>query len=215
MKRYKDCALKCLEKQSTSELLELVENICNNKSYKTEKSRTWVSNDTLVVYMEKESLPLSKLILVIPQNEEKLIISNIIPSMESGMSSLDYSQYNKILDTFKDDVFCEIKNAHSNEIEETQEDYTIKEIIPKSYSKLIAWLRWLSLDPSSRHQLDKRKWFDFLIALRKNEEFLSVSDFSKFIKEEYNWSDTDLSRFELKYEEQIDLLEYYDEHREY
>ena len=89
----------------------------------------------------------------------------------------------KILDTFKNDVFCEIKNAHSNEIEETQEDYTIEEIIPKSYNKLIIWL---SQYPLSGHPFDEHRWFDFLIALRRNEESLSVSDFSKFIKEEYN-----------------------------
>ena len=69
--------------------------------------------------------------------------------------------------------------------------------------------------PLSGHPLDEHRWYDFLIALRKNKEYLSVNDFSKFIQENYNWSKTDLERFELKYEEQIDLLEYYDEHRKY
>lgn len=212
MKRYKDCALKCLDKQASGELLNLVEKICKEKSYKTEKNNTLVDNDTLIVNMEKEGLPLSRLIIVASRNEQKLDIVNIIPSKKSGLSSLDYTQYNTILDTFKKDVFLEIKNKYSNEIEENNEDYTIQEIIPKSFEKLNLWL---SRYPLSGHPLDEHRWFDFLIALRKNDESLSVSDFSKYIEEQYSWSQEDLERFELKYEEQIDLLEYYDEHREY
>ena len=212
MKRYKDCALKCLKNQSTSELLELVERICGQKSYRTEKNNTWANNDTLVVYVEKESLPLSRIIIVVRQNEQKLDIVNIVPSKKSGLSSLDYTQYNTILDTFRDDVFLEIKNKYSNEIEENNEDYTIQEIIPKSFDKFNLWL---NMYPLSGHPLDEHRWFDFLIALRENDESLSVSDFSKYIEEKYGWSEDDLERFELKYEEQIDLLEYYDEHRGY
>lgn len=212
MKRYKDCALKCLNKQVNIELLDLVEQICKEKSYKTEKNNTWVDNDTLIVYMEKEGLPLSRLIIVAYKNEQKVDIVNIVPSKKSGLSSLDYTQYNTILDTFKEDVFLEIKKKFSNEIEENNEDYTIQEIIPKSFEKLNLWL---SMYPLSGHPLDEHRWFDFLIALRKNDESLSVNDFSKYIEEQYGWSQEDLERFELKYEEQIDLLEYYDEHREY
>lgn len=212
MKRYKDCALKCLDKQENRELLVLVENICKEKAYKTEKNNTWRDNDTLIVYVGKEGLPLSRLIIVASKNEQKVDIVNIVPSKKSGLSSLDYTQYNTILDTFKEDVFIEIKNKYSNEIEENNEDYTIQEIIPKSFEKLNSWL---SMYPLSGHPLDEHRWFDFLIALRKNDESLSVSDFSKYIEEQYGWSEEDLQRFELKYEEQIDLLEYYDEHREY
>ena len=67
--------------------------------------------------------------------------------------------------------------------------------------------------PLSGHPFDEYRWFDFLISLRKNDENLSVDDFSKYIQENYNWSKKDIERFGLKYEEQIELLEYYDEHR--
>lgn len=212
MKRYKDCALLCLKEQTMEELICIVETICLDKLYKTERRQTCTKDDTLVVFMEKDDLPLSRIILTTSDSERKIVISNIVPDKKSGLSSLDYSTYNKILDVFKADVFLEINKKYKNAIEENQEDYTIQEIIPKSYVYLETWL---SFYPLSGHPLDEHRWYDFLIALRNNKEYLSVSDFSKFIQENYNWSKTDLEQFELKFEEQIDLLEYYDEHREY
>lgn len=214
MKRYKNCALLCLKEQTMTELFRVVETFCLKKSYKVEKRQilTKDKDDTLVVFMEKPDLPLSKLVLTTSDSERKIVISNIVPDKKSGLLSLDYSTYNKILDVFKTDVFLEINKEYKNTIEENQEDYTIQEVIPKSYVYLETWL---SFYPLSGHPLDEHRWYDFLIALRNNKEYLSVSDFSKFIQENYNWSETDLERFELKFEEQIDLLEYYDEHREY
>lgn len=84
------------------------------------------------------------------------------------------------MDVFKADVFLEINKKYKNAIEENQEDYTIQEIIPKSYVYLETWL---SFYPLSGHPLDEHRWYDFLIALRNNKEYLSVSDFSKFIQE--------------------------------
>lgn len=210
MKRYKECALLCLENQSKEELINIIDEFCERKSYKTEKRQTWTKNDTLVVFINKEELPLSKMILSAPEYENKVLISNIVPTRESGLLSLDYSEYNHILDTFKDDVFVEIKNKYSNIIEENQEDYTIQEIIPKSYKELI---KWLNMYPLSGHTLDEHRWYDFLIALKNNKENISVSDFAEFIKENYQWSESDLEKYMFKFEEQTDLLNYYDEHK--
>lgn len=210
MKRYKDCALKCIDNQLPLELLCKVEKLCVLKGYETTKHRTWIENDTLLVLMEKDNMPLSVLFIVASKDEKKIIVSNIIPDKKSGLSLLEYSIYNKILDTFKNDIFYEINSEDGNIIEENQEDYTIQEIIPKSYEKLNIWLNAF---PLSGHPFDEYRWFDFLISLRKNDENLSVDDFSKYIQENYNWSKKDIERFGLKYEEQIELLEYYDEHR--
>lgn len=207
MKRFKSCALLCSKSQEITELVELICLICKKKCYDVVKQQTLKKDDTLVVSVNKEKLPLSDLILFVNEEENKVDIINIIPSKKSGLFSLDYSTYNSILDVFKKDVFLEINGC---EIKENQEDYTIQEIIPKSYEKLNTWLEAF---PLSGHPLDERRWFDFLIALRKNRETLSIDDFSKYIQENYNWSKKDIERFEFKYEEQINLLEYYDENR--
>lgn len=210
MKRFKSCALLCLENQKMTELVELICSICKNKCYDVVKQQTFKKDDTLVVSVNKEKLPLSDLILFVNEEENKVDIINIIPSKKSDIFSLDCSAYNNILDVFKKDVFLEINDINGCEVEENQEDYTIQEIIPKSYEKLNTWLEAF---PLSGHPLDERRWFDFLIALRKNRETLSIDDFSKYIQENYNWSKKDIERFEFKYEEQINLLEYYDENR--
>lgn len=210
MKRFKSCALLCSKNQKMTELVELICSICKNKCYDVVKQQTFKKDDTLVVSVNKEKLPLSDLILFVNEEENKVDIINIIPSKKSDIFSLDCSAYNNILDVFKKDVFLEINDINGCEVEENQEDYTIQEIIPKSYEKLNTWLEAF---PLSGHPLDERRWFDFLIALRKNRETLSIDDFSKYIQENYNWSKKDIERFVFKYEEQINLLEYYDENR--
>lgn len=210
MKRFKSCALLCSKNQKMTELVELICSICKNKCYDVIKQQTFKKDDTLVVSVNKEKLPLSDLILFVNEEENKVDIINIIPSKKSDIFSLDCSAYNNILDVFKKDVFLEINDINGCDVEENQEDYTIQEIIPKSYEKLNTWLEAF---PLSGHPLDERRWFDFLIALRKNRETLSIDDFSKYIQENYNWSKKDIERFGLKYEEQVELLEYYDENR--
>lgn len=128
---------------------------------------------------------------------------------ESGISHIDYSEYNKILDYFRDKVFYKIINDSHNHISENTEDFNIEEVIPYSFSKLNTWL---SNFPLSGHPLDERRWYDFVISLHKNNEDLSIDVFKKYLQEKYNWEEDVVESFALKLESQLDLLDYYDSH---
>lgn len=208
MKRFKSCALYCSQNQNIKELVDAVCGFCKANDYPVEKKQTWKKDDTLLVTINRDDLPLSRLILSVREDENKIVILNIFPSPQSGLRSLDHTTYNIILDTFKNDVFMKIS---PDQIEENQEDYTIEEVIPLSYKKLQTWLNAF---PLSGHILDEHRWFDFLISLREKKEHLSIDDFSKYIEEEYGWDDDVISKFASKFEEQMELLEYYDEHRQ-
>lgn len=81
MKRYKNCALLCLKEQTMTDLFRIVETFCSDKSYKVEKRQILAKDkdDTLIVFMDKQNLPLSKLILTTSDSERKIVISNIVP----------------------------------------------------------------------------------------------------------------------------------------
>lgn len=67
--------------------------------------------------------------------------------------------------------------------------------------------------PLSAHPLDTKRWNAFVVALHTNNEHLSLDDFQKYIQEKYGWKEDVIEVFSLKLESQLNLLEYYDEHR--
>lgn len=212
MKRYKDCDLICNNEQSPEELLTLVEQVSISKGYRIDRYSTTRNMEYLTVFIKDERIPYSRLVIrpSFKGSISSISISNIIPMHESGISHLDYSIYNQILNLFRDDVFAFIKEKYGNKIEENNEDYTIQEIIPNTFNALNAWL---SATPLSGHHKDTKRWYDFVITLHKSGEELTLDDFEKYIKENYLWDEEVLERFSLKLESELDLLNYYDEYK--
>lgn len=206
MKRFKDCYLKCKQGQNSLQLLSEVEDVCTALQFKTNRTSVIKSRPCVIVELELNKLPSSRVVVSVFDDRECVGIVNIVPLKSSGLSSLDYDTYNSILDAFKAAVFEEIQKSKSNIIEETTAEYTIEELIPRSCGYLNVWLNNY---PLSWHPSDERRWFDFLIALVMNNETLGVEDLSKYIKEKYNWDESDLLDVELKYEGQMRLLRYY------
>lgn len=210
MKRYKDCAIKCIQNQQPLELLDIVARVSEEKGYKIEQYSSFREHDSLVVYIQEKGLPYSRLIVCANTEECRVSIVNIVPMPESGTSHLKYTEYNRLLGVFRDKVFEFIKKQDGNLIFENSEDYTIDEIIPLSFSALNTWLNG---SPLSGHPLDENRWYAFIVALHTNHEQLSIGDFETYIQEKYGWSENVIESFSLKLESQLDLLEYYDEHR--
>lgn len=210
MKRYKDCALVCNENQQPIDLLEIIAQVSRDQGYTINKYSNHGSQDSFSIDLHEPNLPYSRLILY-PNIEANVVaIINIIPMPESGISHIDCVNYNKLLDTFRDKVFVTIKKRHGNTIQENTEDYTIEDVIPLSYNSLNTWL---SAFPLSTHPLDDRRWNAFVVSLHINHEHLSIEDFERYIKENYDWDDETIDKFSMKLESQLCLLEYYDEYR--
>lgn len=210
MKRFKDCVLLCKPGQELEELLLIVRRQCDNAGIRNEINTSFTENDIVLAYVDFQEYPVSKIVLHASEDHHGVAILNIVPLSNSGVFELGISTYNAILDRFKEMVFVPIAQDLGNSIEEDEEDYTIEDIIPKSYQKLNTWL---SFYPLSHHPNDEHRWYDFLIALRKNNENISTSVLKEYIQEKMNWGDKVLLDIEMRYEEQMDLLEYYDERR--
>lgn len=202
--------LVCKADQTPEDLLSIIEQTSITKGYKLQKITSIVNKDTLIVQFRADDLPYSRIVLGIYSERKGVSIVNIVPMLESGTSGLSPEVYNKILELFKEDVFEQIKKERGNSIETNDEDYSIEEVIPKSFSKLNAWL---SGYPLSSHPNDTQRWYDFVISLHVNHERLSLDDFGTYIEENYHWSDDDISKIELRLESHLDLLDYYDDNR--
>lgn len=200
--------LVCKADQTPEDLLSIIEQTSITKGYKLQKITSIVNKDTLIVQFRADDLPYSRIVLGIYSERKGVSIVNIVPMLESGTSGLSPEVYNKILELFKEDVFEQIKKERGNSIETNDEDYSIEEVIPKSFSKLNAWL---SGYPLSSHPNDTQRWYDFVISLHVNHERLSLDDFGTYIEENYHWSDDDISKIELRLESHLDLLDYYDD----
>ena len=58
--------------------------------------------------------------------------------------------------------------------------------------------------------MDEARWFDFIVALVKNEEELSISTFEEYIVEtQKTWTRNDIECFSEKLEYSIRLLKHY------
>lgn len=191
------------------ELLDIIEQVSKEKKYEVNRYKTEKENDSLAVFIQKEALPYSRLILFIKNEERKVEIVNIIPMKESGVFQIECMEYNKLLDAYRDDVFALINQRFGNAIEQNTEDYSLEEVIPKSYPLLNTWLNGY---PLSGHPNDTKRWYDFVIRLHNSEESLSLSAFEKYVEENYGWDRETIDKFSLRLESQLELLDYYDSH---
>jgi hypothetical protein len=210
MKRYKDCSLLCTDGQQPIELLDLIEQVSTEKGYKIERFKTEQKNDSLSVYIQKEALPYSRLILFVNNGGRAVDIINIIPMPQSGVSHIECEDYNKLLDIYCGDVFALIEQQYGNGIQQNTEDYTIQDVIPQSYPFLNRWLKGY---PLSGHPNDMERWYDFVIGLHSSGEYLSLSNFEKYIEESCGWDKETIDNLSLQLESQLELLNYYDDHR--
>lgn len=210
MKRFKDCVLLPTHGQSFSELLKIVKDECVNNGIQVDVSSAFINDDTIAAYVDFRNLPASKIVLHSSEDKGGVAILNIVPLPKSGLSMLDIPTYNAILDAFVAKVFSVIVERNGNTIEMNTEDYSLNEIIPISLKYLD---RWLNCFPLSHHPLDVHRWYDFLISLIKTNERVGATVLSEYVKEKYNWSEDDLYDLELRFESQLDLLEYFEEHR--
>ncbi len=209
MKRYKSCSLLCNDGQQPITLLDLIEQVSKQKEYEVERFKTERENDSLSVYIQKEALPYSQLILFINNENKAVDIVNIIPMSQSGVSYIECETYNRLLDIYSNDVFALIEQQYGNGIHQNTEDYTIQEVIPRSYPLLNTWLNGY---PLSVHPLDTERWHAFVVGLHLSEEHLSLSDFEKYLAETCGWNEEKINEFSSKLESQLELLAYYDQH---
>lgn len=222
MKRYRDYSIKCNSSKEARELLNTIVEKCKTDypNYQTMILKDEIKKSIPSQELNKmnwiisnvKELPKSQIVLLNPDYENtKVSIVNIVPTKDSGYSHLSEETYNKILEHFVEEVINDICTDNSKyKIETKSEDYEFKDLIPNSFNKLN---KWINAFPLSTHPNDTKRWFNFVISLHQNKdnEDFSIADFKKWIEETKKWDEEVVIDFSIKLEEELDLLEYYDE----
>lgn len=211
MKRYRDCVVHFNNaKQITSFMKSLKSKALSLNIEAVENGSSVVGRDidSLDFRIKSDKLPLSRVfVLAYRGPRPRIEVANIIPTQASGVTNLNVSTYNEILDIFIEKILSPVCKDFDVKYESNDEHYSIKEYIPKSFEKLDLWLKGF---PLSCHPMDEARWFDFIVALVKNEEELSISTFEEYIVEtQKTWTRNDIECFSEKLEYSIRLLKHY------
>lgn len=210
MKRYRDYKIELPDYETAMALLSCVENKATSIGLQVSeqsKGKGTFGNFTAFI-ISIEGLPKVRLVLSVYKMEGifTLSIVNIVPTQDSGYSSLEKEVYNKILQYFVDHVLTPI-NAGKYKVYTNLESYTLKEQIPLSWN---AFFLWVDAFPLSHHPHDQERWLNFVISLHKNREHLSISDFEEWLQTEKGWSYDEIDYFSSRLEYGLELLEKYD-----
>lgn len=204
MKRFKDCSLQCLPNQTAHNLLNVVRLVCDENGLGTQM---YEGEYSYIIVKLIDSRNLVSNLVVCPNEAAKSVsIINIFPDHESSQKQLSVDEYNDILEKFKDVVFLTIQRRDGNDIMESDSEYTMANALPKSYKKL---QKWLNNYPLSGHSFDLNRWYDFIISLFQNKEYVDPFAFREYLVKEYSWAENDAERYVSKCEEQLGLLKYY------
>jgi hypothetical protein len=147
------------------------------------------------------------LVALVAKNSNVLYVSNIVPC-EPG--KLEHDQYNYILDEFA--TICVEKIAKQMNVvmirssgQESLENW----ISSDSAQKLRLFSALANKSTGTSHPLDKERWYEFVIALVKNNDSLDTSKLIRWLSEEENWAEDIANEMAIEFEQEVGLLEYF------
>lgn len=209
MKRFKDITIHCGNNSTALQELVRLKEACVIPEFKFDEAveKMYGSDDKMAhILVTIQGLP--QAVLLAWANESKINVINIVPFNHSAFR-IEIEDYNRIIDEFYNKIVLPtISDRHRIEI--TSGDYSLQEIIPKSFSALSRWVHCPGAPNAPfSHQLDLTYWFEFLCQMTWNDEKMDSGKLEQWLREEIKWPEDVVEKTILKYEEEIDLLAYY------
>lgn len=213
MKKYKDLIIHIGTDSQAIEALVQVEDYCTKApfEYSEEIEKRYMPDDKMAhILVNLPGIP--QAVLLLWANEGKLNVINVVPN-DGNVFKLTKDQYNLIVDEFEKHVILPLY-GEKYEIEKSQDEVCISETIPQSFESLSRWLSCPGApDSPFTHPNDLELWFEFLCQLRRTGESLSSGDLEIWLREDQNWSAEVVEDTIIRYETEIELLDYYDRHK--
>ena len=141
--------------------------------------------------------------------QEGAHVFNVLPGVESGLSSLTPAQYHQILESFKDEVLLPV--TRGKHLQVYLEDYTveIEHWLSKEAAKLLrSFSRGANKSTGSSHPSDRKHWLDFIIAAHREHSKLHADELAKWLVESEGWTDDMAEHLALEYQFGRDLLQH-------
>lgn len=213
MKKYKDLVIHIGTDSQAIEALVQVEDYCIEApfEYSEEIEKRYMPDDKMAHILVR--LPrMPQAVLLLWANEGKLKVINVVPN-DNKVFKLTKDQYNHIVDEFEQQIILPLFDG-KYEIEKSKDELTVKDIIPLSFDSLYRWVSCPGApDNPFIHPNDLELWFEFLCQLRRTGEQLSSGDLELWLREDMKWSDEVVEDTIIRYETEIELLDYYDRHK--
>lgn len=209
MKKFKELIIHIGDESTAINELVNIENACVIPEFKydEEVEKMYMPDDKMAhLLVTLPGLPQAVLLAYVSDGDIKVI--NIVPFNKSTFR-IEVEEYNAIVDAFNNKIVQRVIGDRFR-VEVTSGEYTLQEVIPKSYDALVKWTKspGAPLAPFS-HQLDLERWFEFLSQMTINEEYMESGKLEQWLREVIEWPDIIIDETILKYEEELDLLDYY------
>ncbi len=214
MKKFKSLTVQIgVDDASLIEYLVKVENFCNKAPflYSEEVEKLYLPDDKMAHILS--TLPgVPEAVLLLYANKGKLDVINIVPYNKST-SHLTKDQYNRIIDAFEEMVLSPMFYGKYT-IMKSDDEVNIQNLIPQSFQALNSWAHCPGApDHPFVHTFDLELWFEFLCQLRRTKEELSSGDLELWLREDCKWPEDVIEDTIIRYETEVDLLEYYDRNK--
>lgn len=188
-----------------------IDDICYSYIDKTYKEDS--DYKSIMIYSKKVSeYPDAKILLVAKLSDLSVKITNIIPL--PPVWKLSYEEYNNIANSF----FCvfvtnilrtELKSINYNLIIENDE-VSLEHILVHSFDALYDFASSCNINTPFSHPYDVDRWYKFIrnIYFSNDKEKIDIDLLSRWFVEEKHFHQDVVDDIVIKYEEQIDLLDY-------
>lgn len=114
-----------------------------------------------------------------------LYVSNIVPT---DLRELTYDQYNFILIEFYDRFAKPVGDSMDIRVELSRAEQTLEDwLSPELANLLKLFSHAANKSTGSSHPMDRKRWFDFLIAMHRAHERLDTGLLERWLVEEEKW----------------------------
>ena len=141
-----------------------------------------------------------------------LKIFNIVPT---NVGSLDYSEYNAILDSFYDECVKQYIQSTNLNVKISSDKLNIEELVGKeTYKALVLWESSCNKTTGNTHPMDFKRWANFVIKAHKKSPNFTSDILERWLEESQMWGDDEIiTRLVLDYEYSLNLLNEYDDYK--
>lgn len=209
MKKFKDITVFCGDEATAISELKRIEDACVIPEFKyDEEVEKMYEPDDKMAHILATVSNRPQAVLLVWADKGNIRVINVVPFNRS-VFRIEVDDYNAIIDEFYSKIVKPVVGERHKVIV-TSGNYTLEDIIPQSFPALVKWTKSPGAPHAPfSHQFDLERWFEFLCQMVRNDETLESGKLEQWLREELSWPEDIIEETILKYEEEIDLLDYY------
>ena len=211
MKIHRELKIQCREEDLASLGSEIQKHLPDGWE-RDEKAEKSLKNDVYYCFASTSRPNISKaqVWLTYSSEQKSAWVANILPI---SSPSLGIEEYNRVVADFYHNAVrpASERLGFQSSLSEEEVDAAHWGVSQRSVDLLRAFSSSANKSTGSAHPLDRKRWYDFLISVHKDQADLDVTSLGQMLIENYGWSDSVASDLRLEYEFALGLLGRYDE----